>query len=75
MHHTPHDNAVMESFFSNLKREELYRAKYHSERECKTAVDRYMSFYNEKRPHHHNAYQTPVKRESTFFQRVVTILD
>ncbi len=73
--HTPLDNAVMESFFSNLKREELYRTKYHSEREFKSAVDRYMRFYNEKRPHHHNAYQTPVKRELSFFQRLDVILD
>ncbi len=70
-----YDNAVMESFFSNLKREELYRTRYHSEREFKSAIDCYMMFYNEKRPHHHNAYQTPVKRESSFFQRVDTILD
>lgn len=26
----PYDNSVMESFFSSLKREELYRTKYHS---------------------------------------------
>lgn len=31
--HTPYDNSVTESFFSNLKREELYRAKYRSENE------------------------------------------
>ena len=70
MPHTPYDNAVMESFFSNLKREELYRTKYHSEHELISAVDSYMLFYNEKRPHHHNAYQTPVKREATFFQKL-----
>ena len=38
--HLPYDNAVMESFFSNLKREELYRTKYRSENEFRTAVDR-----------------------------------
>ena len=41
----------MEAFFSNLKREELYRTKYRSENEFRTAVDRYMVFYDEQRPH------------------------
>lgn len=36
---TPHDNAVMESFFATLKREELYRRAYRSEREFKEYVD------------------------------------
>lgn len=40
--HIPYDNSVMESFFSNLKREELYRTKYRSEGEFRTAVDRYI---------------------------------
>ncbi|MBR1748147.1 MAG: transposase family protein, partial [Clostridia bacterium] len=31
--HIPYDNSVVESFFSNFKREELYRRKYKSERE------------------------------------------
>ena len=55
--HIPYDNSVMESFFSNLKREELYRTKYRSEREFRTAVDRYMVFYNEQRPHFKNGYR------------------
>lgn len=67
--HTPHDNAVMESFFSNLKKEELYRVKYRSERGFRAAVDRYILFYNEKRPHHYNANKTPARRESEFYQR------
>ena len=49
--HVPYDNSVMESFFSSLKREELYRTKYRSENEFRTAVKNYMEFYNEKRPH------------------------
>lgn len=57
--HIPYDNSVMESFFSNLKREELYRTKYRSENEFRTAVDRYMIFYNEQRPHVKNGYKTP----------------
>ena len=33
--HVPYDNSVMESFFSNMKREELYRTKYRSENELR----------------------------------------
>lgn len=33
--HIPYDNSVMETFFSSMKREELYRTKYRSERELK----------------------------------------
>ena len=42
--HVPYDNSVMESFFSNLKREELYRTKYRSEKKFRTAVDSYIRF-------------------------------
>lgn len=67
--HVPYDNSVMESFFSSLKREELYRTKYHSENEFRTAVKNYMEFYNEKRPHAKNGYKTPAKRELEFFSK------
>lgn len=67
--HVPYDNSVMESFFSSLKREELYRTKYHSENEFRAAVKNYMIFYNEKRPHAKNGYKTPAKRELEFFSK------
>ena len=63
----PYDNAVIESFFSNMKREELYRRKYRSENEFKAAVDTYIEFYNEKRPHKKNGYKTPAEKELDFF--------
>ena len=67
--HVPYDNSVMESFFSSLKREELYRTKYRSENEFRTAVKNYMVFYNEKRLHAKNGYKTPLKRELEFFSK------
>lgn len=67
--YTPYDNSVMESFFSNLKREELYRSKYRSENELRAAVDKYMIFYNEQRPHATNQYKTPAQKESEFFRK------
>ena len=67
--HIPYDNSVMESFFSNLKREELYRTKYRSENEFRTAVNQYIAFYNEQRPHAKNGYKTPLKKELDYLSR------
>lgn len=67
--HIPYDNSVMEAFFSNLKREELYRTKYRSENEFRTAVEKYMIFYNERRPHAKNGYKTPFKKELDFLNK------
>ena len=65
--YTPYDNSVMETFFSSMKREELYRTKYRSEKEFKAAVGKYILFYNEKRPHAKNGYKTPSKKEEEFY--------
>lgn len=35
----PHDNAVMESFFASMKREEIYRTQYKSEQQFIKSVD------------------------------------
>ena len=55
----PHDNAVAESFFASLKREELYRRNYRSVAEFRQAVDDYITFYNTKRPHRTLNYKCP----------------
>lgn len=65
----PYDNAVIESFFSNMKREELYRIKYRSEKEFIKAVDTYIKFYNQKRPHKKNGYKTPMETEQEYFSK------
>ena len=64
--HIPYDNSVVESFFSNFKREELYRIKYKSERELFAAIDEYIVFYNTKRIHYNNKYKTPLAKELAF---------
>lgn len=46
-----------------MKREKLYRTKYRSEREFKEAVDSYIEFYNDKRPHAKLKYKTPNQKE------------
>ena len=65
----PHDNAVAEAFFSALKKEELYRTKFQSEREFYKSVDNYMDFYNNERPHGTLAYKTPVKYEQMYWAK------
>ena len=67
--YTPYDNSVVESFFSSLKREELYRTKYRSDKEFKKAVDDYMVFYNSQRPHLNNNYRTPDAKEAEYYSK------
>ena len=62
----PYDNSVMETFFASMKREELYRYKYRSEREFRAAVDRYIDFYNTQRPHKTIHYKTPQAKEEAY---------
>lgn len=66
----PVDNAVAESFFANLKREELYRRDYRSEREFREAVSEYIENYNTIRPHRSNNYRSPDTKERDYFSRV-----
>ena len=63
---SPCDNAVVESFFSNLKKEELYRVAYKSEAELRTSLDKYVKFYNTERPHEYLKYKTPDEAERLY---------
>ena len=67
---TPHDNAVAEAFFSALKKEELYRKKFQSEREFFKSVAEYIVFYNTERPHGTLAYKTPEKFEQMHLEKM-----
>ena len=62
----PHDNAVMESFFSFMKREEIYRTHYKSEQQFAQSVDNYIEFYNTQRPHSTLNYKTPDQFEAIY---------
>ncbi len=65
---TPYDNSVCESFFGNLKAEELWRTNYRSERELKSGVERFMESYNNERPHSFLRYMTPIKFEELYYR-------
>lgn len=67
---TPHDNAVMESFFAVFKKEEFYRSAYRSETEMREKIAKYIAFYNQKRPHTTLNHKTPEQYEDEFFQKL-----
>ena len=66
---SPHDNAVAEACFSSMKKEELYRNNYKSEREFRASVDAYIQFYNSQRPHATLAYRTPDRFEAQYYDK------
>lgn len=59
----PHDNAMVESFFATLKKEELYRKDHTSETAFRRGVDSYIEFYNCQRPHRTLGNHTPCQIE------------
>lgn len=61
----PYDNAVMESFFATLKREEVHRKKYKDYDDLKESINKYIVFYNNVRPHKSLNYLTPTKFEDS----------
>lgn len=65
----PHDNAVMESFFSSMKRESLYRREYPSETAFRQGVSEYIEFYNTKRPHRSLQHKTPAQFEQAYYEK------
>lgn len=63
------EEIFMEAFFKSLKAEELYRNNYRSEREFRERVQKYIDFYNDKRPHQINRYRTPNATEEAYYKR------
>lgn len=64
----PFDNAVCESFFKHMKREEVDRRQYHSYEELMLSVFEYIEkFYNTERPHGSLGYSTPVEIEDAYW--------
>ena len=64
---TPGDNSVMKSFFSTLKKEELYRVNYRSFKDFEKSLSQYIVFYNKVRPHNTLKYQTPHQFELDYW--------
>lgn len=63
---TPYDNAVVESFFSCLKREQLYVEDINNFEDLVYHLNYYIDFYNDKRPHQTLDYKTPSQVEKEY---------
>lgn len=62
-----HDNAVAESFFSNLKNEAMHERYFATRDEAKAVISDYIEvYYNRMRIHQTLGYQTPAQVESQF---------
>lgn len=62
-----HDNAVAESFFSNLKNEVMHDRLFASREEARAVVNDYIGmYYNRSRLHQTLGYQTPAQVEAHF---------
>lgn len=68
---SPHDNAVAESFFASIKKEDFRRNYYKTEEEFRTAVAEYVEFYNDYRPHQRLGFLTPNQAEKEFYNSTV----
>jgi transposase InsO family protein len=59
-----YDNAVVESFFANLKNELTWHQRFNTRDEAKRAIFDYIEvFYNRQRLHETLDYMTPVRYE------------
>lgn len=70
----PYDNAVIESFFSNFKREEINHHDYEFFEELQESVKEYMNYYNDYRPHLSLKNKTPNQVENDYELSVLSEL-
>lgn len=62
-----YDNAVAESFFSNLKNELVHHVSFKTRDEARSAIFDYIElFYNRKRIHQSLGYRTPIQVEQAW---------
>jgi len=67
----PFDNAVCESFFKYLKKEEICRRNFRTFAELHRSVFEYIEgFYNTRRPHGSLGYLTPNEMEANHWNQV-----
>jgi putative transposase len=59
-----YDNAAMESFWSTLKLERVYRETYATHAQARARVHEYLCYYNQTRRHSALGYQSPLDYET-----------
>ena len=66
----PYDNAVVESFFSRLKSDQVRGRRYHSREEAtRDIVDYIEMYYNSNRLHSSLGYVSPKKFEERWLKQ------
>lgn len=71
----PIDNAVSESFFATVKKEEIQHRNYESEEELFAKLNEYILWYNTKRLHSKNGQRSPLEVEEAYFEGAVKVFD
>lgn len=66
----PYDNAVIESFYSIIKKEEIYKNNYQDYNHLKESIADYINFFNNYRPHRTLNNLTPNEYEIRYFQNI-----
>jgi len=66
----PHDNAMMESFFSSLKQELTHHERFADRDDARSQVFDYIVFYNRQRLHSGLGYRSPAQ-----FEKMAVILN
>lgn len=66
----PYDNAVVESFFSSLKKEEVHRNVYNTIEELQQSLNEYILFFNAERPHQKLDFKTPDAFEEEYYKQI-----
>lgn len=56
-----YDNSVMENFFGIMKQEMYYGVVYHSYNELKSAIEKYIKYYNEQRIKQNLGWMSPAE--------------
>ncbi len=67
--YNPYDNAVVESFFSRFKKEEINCGQFEDFLDLKTKISKYMDFYNNYRPHESLGNLTPNQKEIEYYSK------
>jgi putative transposase len=56
------DNILVERLWRSVKYEEVYLKRYETGKEAADGLNRYLTFYNDKRLHQSLGYKTPRSR-------------
>jgi len=67
---TPRHNAFVESFFAQLKREEVWPNEYKTIEEALAGIGRYAEEYNHLRPHGKIAMLTPAEKRGEILYKI-----